>query len=481
MGMRNLQEYLSLVKKQGLLKVVKTEVDPYLEITEIADRLVKSSAGSPVLFFENVKGSEFPVVINLFASKALMKLSLGVKDYKEISDSISELLVPEIPKGFIGKLKMVPKLAELAGIVPKIVKDAPCQEVTMSPLSLNRLPIMHCWPKDAGKFITLGLVITEEMESATRNVGMYRMQILEDKTTAMHWQAHKGGTKHWKKYREAGKRMPVAVALGCDPATIFSSICPLPEEIDEFLFAGFLRESPVELVKCRTIDIEVPAQAEFILEGYVEPDELIVEGPFGDHTGFYSLPDKFPIFHVTNITHRKNAIYPSTIVGIPPMEDAWIGKAIERIFLPMIKTALPEIVDMSFPPEGVFHNCVITSIKKRFPGHGKKVINALWGLGQLCYTRFIIVVPDHIDVQNYREVAWWVFNCFDPARSLVLSDGPLDDLDHASNNWRYGARMGLDATVPLPEEGRSRDWPQEIRMEQSVVKRVTDRWKEYGL
>lgn len=481
MALQNLNDYLSLVGKKGLLRHIKVEVSPYLEITEIANRLVKSPGGSPALLFEKVRGCEFPLVINLFGSETLVKLALGITDYNEIADRIASFLTPEIPRGMLEKLKMLPKLAELAGIAPKYIKDAPCQEITMSPLSLSSLPILHCWPLDAGRFITLGLVITKDLELETRNVGMYRMQVLDDKRTAMHWQIHKGGTKHWRKYKEAGKRMPVAVALGCDPVTIFSAVSPLPEEIDEFLLAGFLRGTPVELVKCQSIDLDVPAQAEFILEGYVEPEELCVEGPFGDHTGFYSMPDKFPVFNLTAITHRKKAIYPSTIVGIPPMEDAWMGKAIERIFLPMIRTALPEITDMDFPIEGVFHNCALVSIKKRFPGHGKKVIHALWGLGQLCYTRFIIVVPDHIDVHNYSQVAWWVFNCFDPKSSLILSEGALDDLDHASNTWRYGTRMGFDVTMPWPEEGRSREWPKDIRMDPKIIQQVTERWREYGL
>lgn len=501
MSFKNLSDYLSFAKKKGLLKQIKAPVDPYLEVTEIANRLIKSQVltgfqegtqlgihlkntqlkGSPIILFEDLKGLPFPLVINLFGSETLTKLSLGVNEYSEISKKISNLLTPEVPKNFMEKLKTLPKLAELANIMPKVIKVAPCQEATISPPSLDTLPIMHCWPEDAGRFITLGLVITEDPELKTRNVGIYRMQVLDSRTTAMHWQIHKGGAKHWQRYKHDGKSMPVAVALGCDPVTIFSAVCPLPEEIDELLFAGFLRGEAVEVVKCKTSDLEVPAHAEFVLEGYVDPNESCIEGPFGDHTGFYTMPDTFPVFHITAITHKKGAIYPSTIVGIPPMEDAYLGKAIEQIFLPMIKTVLPEIIDMDFPIEGAFHNCVLVSIKKRFPGHGKKVINALWGMGQLCYTRLIVVVPENINVHDYSQTAWWVLNCFDPAASLVLSQGPLDDLDHASNTPRYGTKMGIDATIPLREEGRTREWPNEIAMNAEIIKKVTERWKEYGI
>lgn len=476
---QNLRTFLDTLEKKGWLHRVQTPVDPILEIAEVTDRVTKS--GGKALLFEQPKGSRFPVVMNLFGSPQRIQLALGVNSYEEIAQRISEFLQPPSPSGFMEKVQLIPKLLEMNRFPPKTVKSAPCQEVIMQKPTLETLPILRCWPEDGGRTITFPLVITKDPETGKRNVGCYRMQVYDSTTTGMHWQIHKDATKHFRKYQELGKRMEVAIAIGADPATLFSAVCPLPPDLDEILFSGFLRKAPVEMVKAKTIDIEVPAESEIILEGYVDPQERRDEGPFGDHTGFYSLVEPYPVFHLTGITHRQNPIYLSTLVGKPPQEDAYLGKAIERVFVPIIRTVFPEVVDLNFPVEGVFHNCVIVSIKKAYPGHGKKIIHGLWGLGQLMYTRVIVVVDHSIDVQNLSELSWWVFNCFDPPRSFVLADGPLDALDHASNFEKYGTKFGVDCTPPWPEEGRTRPWPLDIRMDKGVVDLVTRRWKEYGL
>lgn len=473
-----LGEFLEALQKRGWLHRVKAAVDPVLEMAEITDRITKS--GGPALLFERPIGSPFPVAINLFGSPERIKLALGIEDYEEVASRISEFLTPPSPSTLVEKLELLPRLIEMSRFPPRVVKSAPCQEVVEENPSLDLLPIMKCWPEDGGRYITFPLVITKDPETGKRNVGCYRMQLYDSRTTGMHWQVHKDAARHFRKYRELGKRMEVAVAFGADPATLFAAVCPLPPSVDELLFSGFLRRSPVDLVKGKTVSLEVPAQAEIVLEGYVDPDELRVEGPFGDHTGFYSLPEPYPVFHLTAVTRRKHPVYLSTIVGKPPQEDAFLGKAIERIFLPMIRTVLPEIIDMNFPAEGVFHNCVIVSIKKAYPGHAKKVMHGLWGLGQLMYTRLVVVVDHTLDVQNLSEVAWWVLNCFDPPRSLLLSQGPLDALDHASNQEKYGTKLGFDCTRPWPEEGRTRPWPRDIRMSEEIAEKVTHRWKEYG-
>lgn len=474
----NLQSFINALQEQGQLHLVQTETDPHLEIAEITDRVTKKEG--PALLFAHPKGSKIPLAINLFGSHERIKLALGVLDYAEIANRISEFLNPPSPSSLIEKLEMIPKLMEMSRFPPKLIKKAPCQQIVVDDPSFETLPILKCWPKDGGPYITFPLVITKDLETRQRNVGCYRMQIYDSKTCGMHWQIHKDAAKQFRKYKEAGKRMDVAIALGADPATLFAAVCPLPHHVDEILFSGFLRKAPVEMVKGLSVDLEVPAESEIILEGYVDPAESRLEGPFGDHTGFYSLPEDYPVFHLTGITHRSNPVYLTTIVGKPPQEDAYLGKAVERIFLPMIKTLLPEIVDMNFPVEAVFHNCVIVSIKKSYPGHAKKIIHALWGLGQLMYTRTVVVVDDKIDVQNLREVAWWVFNCFDPPRSFVVAEGPLDALDHASNFPKYGMKIGLDATRPWPEEGRTRPWPDSIEMDAQVMDLVSRRWRDYG-
>ncbi len=354
------------------------------------------------------------------------------------------------------------------------------QEVIDDESGFDTLPILKCWPEDGGRFLTLPLVCTKDPDTGNQNIGMYRMQIYDDKTAGMHWHLHKDGARFFEKYRERNERMPVAVALGCDPAVTYASTAPLPEGIWEMLFAGFLRGKSAEITKATLSDLDVPGDAEFILEGYVDPKELRTEGPFGDHTGFYSLEDEYPVFHLERITRRKHPVYPATIVGIPPKEDCWMAKATERLFLPFLKQLCPEIVDLSMPIEGVFHNCVIVSIKKRFPGHARKVMNFLWGMGQMMYTKLIVVVDETINPQNAGETAWWVFNNIDGRRDIVLNDGPLDALDHSSPVPRYGCRIGIDATRKGPEEGHHRPWPAPLIMNQDVIDLVTKRWTEYG-
>jgi len=480
MAYKDLREFLKTLEARNLLKRISVEVDPILEIAEINDRVVK--AGGPALLFERPKGSKFPCVVNLFGSHERMKLALEVDDLNEIGERMLEFLEFEIPRNLIQKLKQLPKLKRLADFLPKYVKDGPCKEVIIKDNpNLDIFPILKTWPKDGGRFITLPLVFTKDPETGERNCGMYRMQVYDSRTTGMHWHMHKDGARHYRKAEKMGKPLEVAVALGSDPAVIYSATAPLPEGIDEMLLAGFLRQSPVEMVKCETVDLEVPANAEIVIEGYCKPHERRLEGPFGDHTGYYSLPDYFPVFHVTCITHRKDAIYPATIVGKPPMEDCFIAKATERIFLPLIKKQLPEIVDMNLPIEGVFHNFAIVSIDKRYPGHARKVMYALWGMGQLSFTKFIIVVDSWVDVHNLSEVLWRVGNNVDPKRDVVILEGPLDVLEHASAIPAYGGKMGIDATKKLPTEGFTRDWPDDIVMSEKIKKLVSERWKEYGI
>ena len=477
MAYRDLQDFIKTLEKKNLLKRITPEVDSNLEITEITDRISKS--GGPALLFEKVKGSPFPLLINAFGSYERLNLALEVNNIDDIARDINSFMDVSSYLGLVNKIKSVPKLARLARIFPRKVSSAPCQEVAEDP-DLTKLPVLKCWPEDGGPFITLPLVITKDPENGMQNMGMYRLQVYDGQTTGMHWHLHKDGREIYEKYRKLGGRMPVAVALGCDPATIYAATAPLPKEIDEMIFAGFLRKSPLDIVKCKTNDIYVPANAEFILEGYVEVDELREEGPFGDHTGYYSLKDKYPVFHLTCITRRRNPVYPATVVGKPPMEDCYLGKATERIFLPLLKIQCPEIVDMNFPLEGVFHNCVILSIKKRYPGHAKKVMHAIWGMGQMMYTKLIIIVDENVNPHDVSTVAWKVFNNIDAARDVVIVDGPLDALDHASPLPHYGHKMGIDATKKWPQEGHNREWPEDIEMNKHIKDLVDRRWSEYG-
>lgn len=483
MAYNDLHDFIAVLESRGLLQRIKTEADPVLEITEISDRVVK--AGGPALLFENVRGYKMPVVTNLFGTLERMGLALGVADLEQISNELlSFIQMTELPAAsFVDKLKALPKLAQVASFIPKQVSGGPCKEIINKDRpSLADLPILHCWPEDGGPYITLPLVFTKDPCTGQRNVGMYRMQVYDERTTGMHWHIHKDAAGHYQAQKAVGGagKMPVAVALGADPAVIYAATAPLPAGIDEMLFAGFLRKEPVRMVACETVDLEVPANAEIILEGYVDPTEERMEGPFGDHTGYYSLADRYPVFHLTCVTSRRDPVYPATIVGQPPMEDAFIGKATERIFLPVIKLMIPELVDLNMPPEGVMHNCVIVSIEKRYPGQAKKVMSALWGLGLMMLAKLIIVVDAAVDVQNISEVMWRVFNNIDAKRDVMIIDGPLDALDHASPMPLLGAKMGIDATTKWPGEGHLRPWPGDVVMSAEVKKLVDGKWSEYG-
>ena len=465
MAYRDLQDFVSELEKRNLLKRVGVEVDPELEITEIADRVVK--AGGPALLFERVKGSNYPVLINAFGSMERMAMALGVERLDDIGEDIGEFFEMSNYIGLVHQVRSVPRLARLATVFPrKHLGRAACQQVVERQPDLSSLPVLKCWPGDGGRFFTLPVVFTRDPDTGAQNAGMYRMQVYDNTTTGMHWHLHKDGRAIYEKYRLRGGRMPVSVALGCDPAITYAATAPLPAMIDEMLFAGFLRKSGVPQVRSVTNDILVPADAEFVIEGYVDTEEpLRREGPFGDHTGYYSLADDYPVFHVECVTHKTAPVYPATVVGKPPMEDCFLGKATERIFLPLIR----------------FHNCVIVSIRKRFPGHARKVMNALWGMGQMMYTKMIVVVDEDVNPQDLSTVAWKVFNNIDARRDVVLSDGPLDALDHASSLPHYGTRMGIDATKKWPEEGHGREWPGDIRMTESIKALVDERWAGYGL
>jgi 4-hydroxy-3-polyprenylbenzoate decarboxylase len=479
---RDLHEFAAACEKRGWLKRIKTKVSPHLEIAEITDRVSKMDGGGSALLFENVEGSSFPVLTNTFGSMARICLALGVDNLDEIGERIRELMkLPTPGGGLLDKLGQGMKLLDVVkSTQPKMVTKAPCQEVVMTAPDLTKLPVLTTWPQDAGPFITLTNVITRDPQTGGRNIGMYRLQVYDEQTTGMHWHKHKDGQRHFD--AAGGTRLPVAVALGGDPATVYSGSAPLPPTIPELMFAGFLRGESVELVKCKTIDLEVPAQADFILEGYVDTSEpLRIEGPFGDHTGFYSPADPYPVFHVTCITHRKNAIYPATLVGKPPQEDVYLGKATERIFLPMLQMFLPEVLDYNMPPEGTFHNCVLVKIKKRYPGHARKVVHGMWGMGLMMLAKCIVVVDEHIDLNDYSQVFWYVSGNIDPKRDVFFAEGPVDDLDHASPTWRFGSKMGIDATRKWSEEGHPRSWPAEIDMSPEVKELVSRRWKEYGL
>jgi 4-hydroxy-3-polyprenylbenzoate decarboxylase len=535
----DLREWIAALDRAGELKRIRTEVDPILEIAEIADRVSKGAAkkygrpGGPALLFENVKGG-VPVFINQFGSERRMQMALGVDALDEIADRIRQLLNMKSPEGFLEKLKMLPMLADMGKFFPKTVETGPCKEVIKKKdFSLLDFPVLQCWPKDGGRFITLPCVITRDPRTGKRNVGMYRVQIYDATTAGMHWQRQKVAAEHYRELlrqgaaaekgtvgqrmqdrmaqpsspvsEDARKRagvdimarsgggsvlapgerpsgvMEVAVVVGTEPALTFSAIVPAPPEVEEFMVAGFLRQKPVELVKCETVDLEVPASAEIVIEGYVKLDELRTEGPFGDHTGFYSLEDEYPVLHVTCITHRKDPIYSTTIVGKPPMEDAWMGKAVERIFLPLMKLTLPEIVDVNLPVEGVFHNLMIVSIRKSYPGHARKVMNGIWSLGQAMFTKCVVVVDEDVNVQDIGDVVLKVFNNIDPERDIQFTLGPVDSLDHASRLPNFGSKMGIDATRKWPAEGFTRPWPDEIIMDEKTKTLVDKKWKELGI
>jgi 4-hydroxy-3-polyprenylbenzoate decarboxylase len=523
----SLREWVKALEKSGELKHVKAEVSPILEMAEIADRASKSGkgtaqAGGPALLFENVAGySGARVLMNQFGSTKRMQLALEVSSLDEIAGRIDTLIHPVAPVGMFDKLKMLPMLAEVGGYFPKTIsaKNAPCKEVILrgDDVDVLKFPVLQTWPDDGGRFITLPCVTTRDPKSGKRNLGMYRMQVYDGHTTGMHWQRQKNAAEHLRDRMRAaaddasgeaeimaltaggtapaaehsmpqhvvtkirGERMEVAVAIGTDPAITFSAIVPAPPEVEEYLIAGFLRQKAVELVKCETVDLEVPAHAEIILEGYVELGELRTEGPFGDHTGFYTMRDEYPVFHITCITHRKDPIYTATVVGKPPMEDTWMIKAVERIFLPLMKLTIPEIVDINLPAEGVAHNLMLVSIRKSYAGHARKVMHAIWGLGQAMFTKCIVVVDEDCDVQDVAEVMLRAGNNIDPERDIQFTLGPVDTLDHASRLPNFGSKMGIDATRKWPAEGFTRQWPAMLAMPKDVKQKVDAICKSLGL
>ncbi len=484
MSFKDLREFMAFLEEKGDLTRVKTQVSSELEITEIAHRVFKS--GGPALLFEDVAGYEMPVLINIFGSARRMGWALGVDNLDELGDRFRELLglVQGPPEGILNKLRTLGQILNLGSFSPRTVRRAPCQEVVLEgeDVDLTQLPILKCWPLDGGRYITLPLVISKDPETGVQNYGTYRLQVYDPRTTGMHWQTHKVGAHHYRVGREQGMaRLDVAVALGGDPASIWTGSAPLPPDIDEMTVAGFLRKEAVDLVKAKTCDLLVPAHAEIVLEGYVVPGEERVEGPFGDHTGYYSMEEEYPVFHVTCITRRREPIYPTIVVGRPPMEDYWMGKVTERLFMPAIRTILPEVVDINMPAEGIFHNLVIVSIKKEYPGQARKVMHGLWGLGLMSLAKIIIVVDHFVNVQDPAEVTWRVANNLDAARDIVITTGPLDDLDHATATPRFGGKVGIDATHKGPGEGRTREWPPEIVMSDVIKELVDQKWQQYGI
>lgn len=513
----DLRDWMKALEKAGELKRVREEVDPVLEISEITDRASKLGKkggvpGGPALLFERVKGYEgAKVLMNQFGSERRMKMALEVDSLDDIAGRIRALMDVKSPEGLLDKLKMLPMLADVGKFFPKVVaaKDAACKEVVKREgFSVLDFPVLKTWPLDGGRFITLPCVVTRDPKTGKRNVGMYRMQVYDGQTTGMHWQRQKNAAEHLRERLRAAAgdsvaahvqamaetaggtvalgnvkedRMEVAVAIGTDPAATFAAIVPAPPEVEEYVIAGFLRQKPVELVQCETVDLQVPAHAEIVLEGYVKLDELRVEGPFGDHTGFYTMEEEYPVFHITCITHRKDPVYAATIVGKPPMEDAWMGKAVERIFLPLMRLTLPEIVDVNLPVEGVFHNLMIVSIRKSYAGQARKVMNGIWAMGQAMFTKCVIVVDEDCDVQDVAEVTLRVANNIDPERDIQFTMGPVDSLDHASRMPNYGSKMGIDATRKWAAEGFTRPWPPMIEMDAETKARVDGIWKKLDL
>jgi 4-hydroxy-3-polyprenylbenzoate decarboxylase len=541
----DLQSFLAELEKRDQLRRVKVEVDPVLEVTEIADRMMKSpspegAVGTPKtdpvhghqggrgLLFDNVKGSSIPLAINIFGSYARVKLALGTDDFEELAARVQQLVKPEIPTTLLEKLKKIPELAKMAGYSPKIVKRGICQEVVHTDdADLFSLPIIQCWPHDGdlssepphpvpewwegvrgqvsgvsdstpqlstqhsalstpsaqrtGRYITLAGIHTKDPETGDRNIGMYRVQLFGPKLAAMHWHMHHDGARHFRKYAARNEPMPLAIALGGESVLPYAATCPLPPAVSELLFSGFLNGTGIDLVPCKTIPLEVPANSEIIIEGWVDPKEKFIEGPFGDHTGFYSLSGEYPVFRVTAITHRTNPVYPTTIVGRPPMEDYYLGKATERIFLPLLKMIVPDVVDYSLPQFGAFHNFVFVKIRKEYPYQARRVMHALWGAGQMSLSKFIIVVDQDVDVHDEQAVLFAVGAHVDPRRDIAIVDGPLDILDHAAPFEGAGSKMGIDATRKIQGEGTIRRWPMEMTMSPEIIEKVTRRWKEYGL
>ncbi|MBI3668218.1 MAG: menaquinone biosynthesis decarboxylase [Acidobacteria bacterium] len=481
MAYRDLRDFIHRLEKAGELKRISAEVDPVLEVTEITDRVTR--AGGPALLFERPTGSRIPLLINMLGTERRINLALEVEQLDEVAARIRSYVDFQSPQGLLDKLKMLPKLAEIGSFFPKTVKSGACKEVIhKQDFSLFDFPILKCWPKDGGRFITWPLVITKNPETGKRNVGVYRMQVFDERTTAMHWQTQKHGAEHFRRARERGEgKIDVAVAIGSDPVTCLAGVLPVPPDLDEMMFAGFLRREPVEMVPCETCSLEVPANAEIVLEGYVDLNESRTEGPFGDHTGFYSLEGEYPVFQVTCVTHRRDPIYLTTIVGPPPQEDFYMGHAIERIFLPVMKMQYPEIVDIAMPAEGIFHNLMIVSIRKSYPGQARKILSAIWSLGQAMFTKVLVVVDHDVNVHNYREVVWKALCAIDPERDVQMVLGPVDTLDHAARMQDFGSKMGIDATRKWASEGFERPWPEEIVMDSGTKARIDALWSSLGL
>jgi 4-hydroxy-3-polyprenylbenzoate decarboxylase len=519
MATETFSDFLDELDKEGELSRVKARVSPVLEIAGVADRMSKTPAphghneldrnpagklGGKALLFENVEGSDIPVAINTFGSYWRVNKALGTENLEALATRVGQLVKPEIPTTLLEKMKKLPDLIKMASYPPKTVRSGICQQVVLEgeKADLTRLPIIQCWPLDGdlasgqvfdkeaaakvgergtGRYITLGGIYTRNPKTGDRNIGMYRVQVFGPRKAAMHWHMHHDGARHFRMYQSRGEKMPLAIALGGGSVMPYAATAPLPPGIEELLFAGFLNGTGIELVKCKTIDMEVPANSEIVIEGYVDPKEKLMEGPFGDHTGFYSLADWYPAFHVTAITHRKNPIYPTTIVGKPPMEDYFLGKATERVFLPLLKMLIPDIVDYSLPMSGVFHNCAFIKIRKEYPFQARRVMHAIWGAGQMAFTKFIVVVDEHVNVHDEQDVLFHLFSNCDPARDTEIVHGPVDILDHASPDLGAGSKMGFDATVKLPAEGKVRAWPKELEMDEKTKDLVNRRWREYGL
>jgi len=476
--MKDLRDFVGLLRDRGWLTVIDEPVDPVLEMTEIADRVVKS--GGPALLFTQPKGHSMPVLMNQFGSHERMWLALRAESYDDLAGRVRSLVAMEMPDSTWDKLKALARLKDMAALQPQTVGRGSCQEVVLTGdrIDLGALPVLQCWPLDGGRYITLPLVFTRHPRTGRRNVGMYRLQVYDKATTGMHWHLHKDAAEH---YREANGRMEVAVAIGTDPAVTYAATAPVPAMIDEMTFAGFLRSKAVDMVQCKTVDLQVPAHAEIVLEGYVDLGESRVEGPFGDHTGYYSLADRYPVLHLTAITHRRDPIYSTTIVGRAPMEDSFLGKATERLFLPLLRLTLPELIDMDLPEDGGFHNCALVSVDKRYPRHARKVMHALWGMGQMQFCKCIVVVDSGVDVHDYAEVAWRVFNNVDWVRDVMVTEGPLDVLDHSAPQPLWGAKIGIDATTKTVDEGHPREWPPDVEMSTEVKTRVDEMWGRLGL
>ena len=521
MATETLRDFVSLLEREGELARVKAKVSPVLEIAEVSDRMSKSPAphshneldrspaaalGGKALLFEDVEGSDIPVAINTFGSYWRVNQALGTDNLTALAERVQQLVKPEIPTTLIEKMKRLPDLIKMAGFPPKTARTGICQQVVLKDekADLTKLPIIQCWPLDGdlssgqvfepaaaqraagtqtgtGRYITLGGIHTRNPDTGDRNIGMYRVQLFGPRKCAMHWHMHHDGARHFRLYQRRGEKMPLAIALGGESVMPYAATAPLPPGVEEHLFAGFLNGRGIELVDCVSIPLQVPANSEIVIEGYVDPAEKLLEGPFGDHTGFYSLADWYPAFHVTAVTHRKDPIYPTTIVGKPPMEDYFLGKATERVFLPLLKMLIPDIVDYSLPISGVFHNCAFVKIRKEYAYQARRVMHAIWGAGQMAFTKFLVVVDEHVNVHDEQDVLFHLFANCDPARDTELVHGPVDILDHASPDLGAGSKMGFDATVKLPAEGKVRTWPKELAMDAKTKELVTRRWKEYGL